>query len=464
MTVARKRTLSARTGLALLALGAGLGLSACSSSMIEDVQDAVQTINPLGEKEKVLKGERKPVLDGQEVGSGQPARTVAVPPARSVAAWTQAGGGPGNNPGNVALDTASGARAWTTRAASEASGGSWGSKPIRVFAKPVVAGGAVFAYGPDGVVSAHSVSGGGRIWSTNLRPEGSSDAALGGGVASDGQRVYVATGYGPIVALDAGSGRELWRGKIGEPARGAPAVGDGKVIVVSQGNTVYALNQADGTEAWTFRGIPEMAGLMSGASPAVTGGQVIVPFTSGEIVALDVKTGTPMWNDALSRSGPTLALSGLSDISASPVVDEGIVFTTGVGGKTVAFRQKSGERLWEAPYGSAHTPVVAGSVVYLVDLDDRLIAMDKKSGQVAWSTRLPVTRTKKVRTAWAGPTLASGQLWLVSSEGAMVAVDAASGRVTQTREDAQSPAYLGPVAASGKLFVLSGDGTLAAYQ
>lgn len=447
--------------LTLLAATLGGALGACSST--DDFSDAMNAINPFSEKEKILPGTRVPVLPDQTPAQLAKNKPVSVPAARGGVAWGQAGGPPGNNPGHVALDGGNGQRVWATRAA-EVSAGGMTRADVRVFSRPVASGDRVFVYDPNGNVSAHSASGGGRLWRVSVRPDADSDdPSIGGGVASDGARVYAATGYGTVVALDAASGGKVWEKKIGEPARGSPTVADGRIFVVSQGNIIYALNVSDGSEVWTFRGVPETGGLLSSANPAVSGGRVVVPFTSGELVAIDIKTGQPAWSDALARASRNYAVTGLSDIAASPVIDGGVVYATGVGSRTAALDLKSGARLWEQPIGSAHTPVVAGNAVFVVDLDDNLIAIDRKSGEVLWSNKLPVTRTKKKRTNWAGPVLAGGSLWLVSNEGGLVGLEPSTGRVVHTAETGE-PAMIAPVVAGGKLIVLGGNGTLAAFN
>ncbi|MBP0652326.1 hypothetical protein J8J40_35225, partial [Mycobacterium tuberculosis] len=76
---------------------------------------------------------------------------VAVPAARSVS-WTQ-GAGPGpNNPGNARLDGGTGQRLWQT-SAGEVGPGGMTRADIRLFARPVAAGGRIFIYDPNGNVS-----------------------------------------------------------------------------------------------------------------------------------------------------------------------------------------------------------------------------------------------------------------------------------------------------------------------
>ncbi|WP_407051759.1 PQQ-binding-like beta-propeller repeat protein [Methyloraptor flagellatus] len=435
------------------------GLAGCTST--DDIQDAIGAINPFGSSKKQLPGERLPVLSDQSPAQMSKNKPVSIGGTRNVNAWVGAGGPTGNDPGNVAIAGGSG-RVWSTSAA-DIGAGSMTRETVRLFARPVAADGRIFVYDPNGNITASSLDGGGRLWRVSARPADIDAVTTGGGVTTDGPRVYAATGYGNVVAFDAASGNKLWDKKLNEPARGAPTVGDGKIFVVSQANIIYCLSAADGKELWTFNGVPEIGGLLSSANPAVVGGIVVAPFTSGELVALDIKTGKPVWGDALARASRSFAVSGLSDISASPVVSDGVVYVTGVGSRTAAISLKTGQRLWDQSVGSAHTPAVSGNAVFLNDLDDNLIALDRKTGEVLWSSRLPVTREKKKRTNWAGPLLAGGQLWLVSNEGGMISVDPKSGQVTGT-QSIGDPAMIAPIAVGGKLIVLSAGGTLAAYN
>ncbi len=428
-------------------------LAGCGS-----VSEFTDSINPWS-REKTLPGERRPVFDGADPALVTSARAASIGKASGGQSWTTAGGGLTNDPGNVAASI-SGARVW--RAQIGSSGGSLTSDALRNSARPVSDGSRVFVYKPNGDVIALS-TGGARLWTRPLRPEGEKDVAPGGGVTVSGNVVYAATGYRSLSALDAASGQVLWTAELPTPARGAPVAGNGLVFVVSQANEVYALNQSDGTEAWNYVGIEETAGVLSSANPAISGNRVIVPFSSGEIMALDTKSGEPVWIDGVSRGFRTLAVSGLADVSASPIVSGNTVFATGVAGRTIASSLKSGERIWEQDLGSVHTPVVSGSALFMVDLDDRMVALDRKTGETLWATQLPKPESRKKRRNWAGPVLANGALVAVSSDGRMAMVDAASGKIMATY-DVKTKVYVTPIIAGGRMVVLDGDGAVAAFN
>jgi outer membrane protein assembly factor BamB len=416
---------------------------------------ALGNLNPFHEKEDILPGDRRAALPqgSYEVVGGTPSIGAAQP----LADWSQPGGNAANAPGNVSLGGASAAPAWRVGAVKKAS-----KRNVRPSVPPLIYGGRVFVYDTGGTVTALA-PGGGKSWSVSLAPEGEKSRPAGGGIAASGNAIFAATGFGELVALDAATGARIWTFEMSAPAHSAPTAAGGKVYVVSATNVLHAVNQADGTEAWQFLGIPETAGVLSSASPAVSGNAVVVPYSSGEVIAFNADSGKLKWADVVVRSTRTLAVSGLTDVAASPVIYDGVVYATGVSGRTIAVRLSNGERLWEQNIGGASTPAVSGDAIFIVDLQDSLVALNRKTGTVFWRTELPVVRKKRFFSVWTGPTLAGNMLWAVSNDRKMVGVDPATGNIIVER-DLRSPAYVKPIAAAGQLVLLSADGSISAFR
>jgi outer membrane protein assembly factor BamB len=439
MTILRTSYAAAFAGVALLVGG-------CS---------ALSSLNPFHTKETILPGERVAAIpqDVVEVSGGTP----KIGAATALANWPQPGGNPANAPGNVSLNSNAGAAGWEVRAVDKAS-----KRNVRPSVPPIVVGGIVYVYDTDGNVNALQ-PGSGKLWSVSLAPKGERSHAAGGGIAASGNAIFVATGYGELVALNPANGDKIWTFDLSAPAYSAPTAADGMVFVVTATNVLHAVNQADGKEAWQYPGISETAGVLSAASPAVEGGVVVVPYSSGEVIAFDVKTGKTKWADAVIRSTRTLAVSGLTDVAASPVIDNGVVYATGVSGRTIADKLSTGERLWEENIGSASTPAVSGNALFLVDLDDNLVAIDRTNGKIFWQKELPVVRKKRFFSVWTGPTLAGGLLWAVSNDSRMIGADPTNGNIVVDRK-LRSPAYIRPTVVAGQLLVLSADGMLTAFN
>ncbi|MEM8853767.1 MAG: PQQ-binding-like beta-propeller repeat protein [Pseudomonadota bacterium] len=424
---------------------------------------AVSDLNPFGTKDTRLVGDRTTVFSTNSplVGEGE-AKAASIAPARANADWPQPGGNAQNDPGHLAF-SGSASRAWRASIGGKNTiSSAMGRGALRIASRPVMAGDKVFVYTPDGVVTALGATSGRRIWRTSLRPEGEGDAAAGGGVTVEGGRVFVATGYGQVAALSIGDGSVIWTRNIETPARGAPTAGSGKVFVVSQKNEVFAINQEDGSEAFNYSGIPESAGLLAAASPAISGGKVVIPYSSGEVMAFSISDGEPVWQNFVTRSMRTLAISGLTDVSGSPVIEGDSVYATGVSGRTIAVRLSDGSKRWERNIGSAHTPVVSGDAVFIVDLGNRMVALSKSTGETLWMTALP--RPKKKRDhAYAGPVLAGGSLYAISNDGRLAQIDPRTGQLVADR-DVGSAGFMAPIVARGQMIIVSDSGEISAFR
>ncbi len=435
---------------AVVMAGLVAGLSAgCSDSLPS--MPKIGDLNPFAEKQKPLPGNRIAVIQASEKIPGELAnadKPIVLPPARANDGWSQPGGQPNNAPGNLALANVV-RQTWTADA------GSGSSSSGKLTASPIVYDGRVYTLDAAARVTAFALTGGSSIWRSDVTPEKEkSEKGYGGGIAADNGRIYAATGFGTVVALDAVSGKKLWEKSLGVPIRSSPTAAAERVFVSTTEGRFVCLNGADGTEVWSFRGLPEKTSIISNPSPAVDCDIVVVPYPSGEIVALRVSNGQQVWQESLARTRSASAIASMSD-AARPAMDSGVVYAVGHGGRMIATQQKTGERLWSINVPGTQTPMVAGESVFVVDTTGQLLAITRREGKIQWTTKLPGSST------WSGPTLAGGLLWVASNKGQLVAVEATTGKVVST-QDLGGPVYIAPVVAQGRMFILTDKAKLIA--
>jgi outer membrane protein assembly factor BamB len=433
-------------------LASALLLSACADTFAGMSLPSLPKLqNPFQDKEVPLTGKRIPVMQ-KEASSELAAadRPIFLPAQRQNVDWTQPGGTANNAPGHLALGQAV-KNSWSADAGA---GSSFFGK---LTSSPIVYDNKVFTLDANGQVSAFSLSGGSTLWRVSTTPPNEKDReGFGGGLAADGGRIYAATGFGSVVALEPASGKKIWEKTVGAPVRSSPTAAGERVFVVTMEGETFCLSGSDGTELWQFRGMPERASILSNSSPAVEGDTAVFPYPTGDVVALRASTGQQIWSESLSRTRTGSSLSAMSD-TARPSIDGGTVFAVGHGGRMVATSQRTGERLWSLSVPGIQTPWVAGDSVFVVDTGGQLMAVARREGRVQWSVKLPGS------TTWSGPVLAGNRLWLTSSTGQLIGVDATTGRV-DTNQDLGQPIFIAPVVAAGHMFVLTDKAKLFAFN
>ena len=407
--------------------------------------------NPLAPKKRPLPGEREAVLPQMENVNG----VASIAGAGSMGDWSQPGGNAANNPGHVSAGATS--RVWRS-SIGEGSG-----KKRRLSAAPVVSGGVVFTLDAAGTVVASNASSGGRIWRASILPEGEKgDGVIGGGLAVSGNGLYVTSPFGAVHAFDASTGGQVWKKDLPIAVRGAPTVADGKVFLSDRNNTVYALNTADGEIVWELPTIPETSGVVSSSSPAYGSGIVVVPMSSGDVVAINAAKGEAIWTDSLTKTGRFAGFASLQDVSARPVIADGVVYSVGVSGRMIAVNLKDGRRLWENDIASAYMPIVSGGAIFAVTVDGRVVAVDRKSGELVWTQQLD-TGPRKKRISYAGPILANARLYVGSSEGQLLSFDASNGQPLNSVSIGEA-VLISPIAVGGRVYVMGDRGSLTALQ
>ncbi|MBM3516089.1 MAG: pyrrolo-quinoline quinone, partial [Alphaproteobacteria bacterium] len=288
----------------------------------------------------------------------------------------------------------------------------------------------------------------------------------GGGLAYDDGKLFATGGYAQVLALDARSGRVLWRTPVEAPIRAAPTINGGRVFVTTVENQVIALAVDDGRQLWTYSGASLATILMGAAAPAVDGGVVIAPFTNGEVVALRVDNGALLWTETVIAVRRTEAAASLPAITARAVIDRGRVFIVGHSGLLVAIDLRTGQRVWEAPVSGVYSPWIAGDFVYTITIDGEAVCLDARSGRILWVTQLPRfedEEDKEGRIVWAGPIVASDRVIVVGSNEQALSLSPYTGSVLG-RLELDAPATLPPVIAQSTLYLLNDDGDLVAYR
>jgi outer membrane protein assembly factor BamB len=169
-----------------------------------------------------------------------------------------------------------------------------------------------------------------------------------------------------LVALDAGTGKELWRTRIGRR---------------------YENNRGDGPRG----------------APTVDGARVYALGGNGDLACVEAATGKVIWQvNLLSRFSAGNISWGISE---SPLVleDRVLVNAGGREGSLVALGKNDGATLWasesdEAGYSSAVVANIRGVRQAVFFTGERVLGVRVDSGAVLWSYRRVANRTANVAT------------------------------------------------------------------
>ena len=335
-----------------------------------------------------------------------------------------------------------------------------------LIAQPIMADGRVYTMDAETEIAAFNAISGDEIWRLELAPEDEEEGYIGGGLAFEAGRIFVATGFAELICLDANTGKIIWRRKMDNPFRTAPTVRNNRVYAVTLANKLYAVYGSNGQTIWTHSGIEEPTNLIGGANPAVDAGVVVVTYSSGEVAALKVENGKELWTDSLAGARKTNSATTFTTIRGRPIIDRGLVFVISNNGRLTAINLRTGKRIWERSIGGIESPWVAGDFIFVLTNNSELVALSRQKGNIYWVNNLAKwedPEDKTGRIIWTGPVLTSDRLIVAGSTGEALSISPYSGQ-TLGKIEMPDGITIGPIVALDTIYFLSDDADLIAYR
>lgn len=231
--------------------------------------------------------------------------------------------------------------------------------------------------GTDGTVLALQADTGRELWRASV------GTRLAAGVGSDGRYAAVVTRDSELVVLDAG--KKTWQKVLGTKVNTAPLVAGERVFVLGADRSVSAFDVLDGRRLWTVQrpGDPltlARAGVLAPFKDTLLVGQ------GARMAGLDPLRGNLRWDVPLASPRGTNEVERLAEL-VSPVARSGDTVCARAFQSAVAcINAERGNLLWSKNTGGIEGVAGDDQMVIAADASDRLTAWRTASGEVAWSS------------------------------------------------------------------------------
>lgn len=334
---------------------------------------------------------------------------------------------------------------WT---ASVGAGGAGKGASLR----PRIDGSTVYAAGIKGQVTALEAATGRQIWKVDV------DQEISGGPGSGDGLVLVGMVDGEVVALDAATGAKRWTSRVSSEVLSTPTVGQGVVVVHSLDGRLTGLDVADGKQRWQYERVASGLGLRGSSSPVISGSRAICGLAGGRLVAVELATGYAVWETTITLPAGRTELERVVDILGDPLQLAGQVFVGTYQGEVAAVYESSGQVAWRRKVSSYSGLATDGKILYLSDDQSLVWAVDARDGAALWKQdRL---RGRKL----SGPAAIGGLVVVGDIEGYLHWLSPSDGRMVARTRVGSAAITAQPKVVDGTLYVLGDDGDLAALR
>lgn len=240
-----------------------------------------------------------------------------------------------------------------------------------------VNGTSVTLAGSDGTVAAIDAASGRDLW------RGSVGAPIAAGVGSDGQRAAVVTTSNDLVVLSAG--KELWRHRMPAQVYTAPLVAGVRVFVLAADRSVTAFDGQTGRRLWSQQRPGEPLVLrQAGVLMAV--GDTLVAGLAGRLVGMNPVNGSARWDAPIATPRGTNDVERLVDLVSGVSRMGDVVCVRAFQASVGCVNAARGAVLWSKPANGAFGVGGDDARVYGTEADGRVVAFRRDNGERAWSS------------------------------------------------------------------------------
>jgi outer membrane protein assembly factor BamB len=207
--------------------------------------------------------------------------------------------------------------------------------------EPALSNGVIYAAGSDGTIVAVQADSGRRLWKQDI------DVNITGGTGAGGGVVAVGTKDAMVFALDATTGKTRWQSTVSSEVLSAPA-SDGKTVVVqSVDGRITGLDAQNGKTLWTYENQVPNLSLRGTSTPLIVGATVLSAQAGGTVVALALDNGTLRWETRVALPKGKSDLDRLVDIDGDlALADANLVLVSSYQGNVALIDVNTGQIRW----------------------------------------------------------------------------------------------------------------------
>jgi outer membrane assembly lipoprotein YfgL len=301
----------------------------------------------------------------------------------------------------------------------------------------------------DGTLLALQADTGREIW------RGNAGARLSAAVGSDGRYAAVVTRDNEVVVFERGAVK--WRARLGSRVSTAPLVAGERVFVMGVDRVVNAFDAIDGRLLWTLQRPGEALTL---SQPGVVAAfkDTLLVGQGQRLTGVDPLRGSVRWEVALGNPRGTNEVERLSDLTGPALRVGDVVCARSFQSAVGCANAQLATLLWTKNVGGVQAVGGDADLVVGADASDRITAWRANNGDLAWTSENLRYR------GLSGPLVVGRTVIFGDAEGQVHFLDRADGKTLLRQPTDGSPVVGVPLRSGNTILVVTRNGGLFAFR
>lgn len=229
--------------------------------------------------------------------------------------------------------------------------------------------------------------------------------------------VYAATIAGVVQARELNDGELRWEYRAEDAIESEMTEHNGRVFFTDAREILYALDAETGKLLWRYqRRAPEFFTMKGAGTPVVDGDVVYCGFADGTLAALQIDSGELVWSADLTNDE-----TEFTDVDMPVIVTEQTIYVASYSGGLFALSRLDGTLQWRYDIDSVSRVMLYRDVLYVASAQGRVVAFDVEERQPLWAFRFKRDTPVELSTY-------AGYLFVSTSAGPLMILDRMSGK------------------------------------
>lgn len=284
------------------------------------------------------------------------------------------------------------------------------------------------------------------------------DVSIVGGVGFNGTTVFVTTAEAQLIGLNATDGTVRFQVQLPSVSTTPPLSDGDRVYVKTQIGRLVALDQASGEILWVEETQETGIGIRGSAPMTLADGVLYALWESGRLSAYQADNGRILWERQVAVSRGRSPLERIVDSKGAPSVRNNVVATATRNGQVTVLDRSTGQTLWSVDSDAYPGVLVAFNRVTVVETDGTVSGYQLQTGESVFSTE-----ALKYRELSA-PAIVGNAIGVVDLEGELHLLSPQTGQIVGRIDTGSDKGKVAPVSAPDGAVVQLLDGRLTQVE
>ena len=230
-----------------------------------------------------------------------------------------------------------------------------------------------------------------------------------------------------------------------------------QVFLQTSSDILYGMDLQTGETKWQKQAQAPLLSIRGTASPIIYEGLIFTSFSNGRLAAVRAVDGIQLWEKPISRLKGSTELEKLMDGDSNAITINEEVFVANYNGSLTRFNIRSGDKVFSVDHSTSKPIIFNNGKILSINTDEEIIGFNASNGTEAW-------RSQKFKNRdLTNLILNDDKIYFGDFEGYIHELDADTGMITGlTKTNLKSISQVAVF--SNKLFAQDIDGSIVGFN